>query len=706
MKKKITAIALVVCMLAIAIAGATMAYFTDTEESVENVMTVGKVDIYMDEEFNEDLPLLPNVEIEKLVEVENRGTVDTYVRVLLAVEDTWDISKKAEITYTNESYLAKCAQTVIDGALYTVYEYVYPAKLGAGESFTSLESILWNKGLTQEEAAILGESFNVLVMAQAVQADGVANNAAEALNTAFAPVDYAYAAELFGGVVPNYVATNDELAAALTNITEEIAVVMTADASYDVAAWDKNAMGGDSTKTVTIIGANETTTLTFNQKDSDWDNVVTKNNAELVLTGLKLTSSGHNNGPWNRHDINFACPVVMTSVESDKAFAFKNSADLTNVKIADANTSDTYAIWIQPNGQTVTLDGVLIDMEDCTDGRGIKIDEQYVSAPEKVTLNVSNTTFITEEKAAILVKSAAGADINLSNVDIRKVAADSVNPVWVDEASAAYYDLVTVTGGSKILEPKGVSSLAELQAAIDNVVNGDCIVLGADIEGNVTVTQKPDVKFTIDGNGHTFDGVLTVDGKSSTYITAGLTVKNMVFKADSISADACIRLGDGTNATRYTCNVTVENCTFDVPGAVGVKSYTGGDKNLTITGCTVTNVCHSLVQAKGIDGVLVENCKVYSKNGLNFNNSTDVTISNCEVDVKGYAVRFGESSGGVGFAETYLIKDCTLKSANDDGDATIILRGTADYATLTIVNTTIVGTPDIANTATGATVIK
>lgn len=254
--------------------------------------------------------------------------------------------------------------------------------------------------------------------------------------------------------------------------------------------------------------------------------------------------------------------------------------------------------------------------------------------------------------------------------------------------------------------PVVVKTLDELQKALDNAENGATITLGADIEGTVTVTQKADTKITIEGNDHVFAGVITVDGKSATYTTAGLTIKDVNFKADSISADACIRLGNGTNATRYTCNVTVENCTFDVLGAVGVKSYTGGDKNLVIKDCTATDRAHSLVQAKGIDGVLVEGCKVYSKNGLNFNNSDNVTVDNCTVEVKGYAVRFGESSGGVGAAETYTIKNSTLKSENEDGDATIILRGTADNSTLTIVNTTIVGDPDIANTATGATVVR
>ena len=127
---------------------------------------------------------------------------------------------------------------------------------------------------------------------------------------------------------------------------------------------------------------------------------------------------------------------------------------------------------------------------------------------------------------------------------------------------------------------------------------------------------------------------------------------------------------------------------------------------MTISGCEATAQAHSLCQLKGVDGVLVEKCEVLSKNGLNFNNSDNVVVDACKVDVKGYAVRFGESSGGSGAAETYTIKNCELKSANDDGDATIILRGTADNSTLTIVDTTIVGAPDIANTATNATVNK
>ena len=262
------------------------------------------------------------------------------------------------------------------------------------------------------------------------------------------------------------------------------------------------------------------------------------------------------------------------------------------------------------------------------------------------------------------------------------------------------------TVGENIVISSVVNSAAELQAAVERTNPIISVVIGKDIKGDVTIPQSEGVQITINGNNHNYDGAITVDGKSGTFLTAALTIKDVNFKAESISADACINLGaSGNNNTRYTCNVTVDKCTFDVAGAVGVKSYTGGDKNLTIINSTATAKAHSLVQAKGIDGILVEGCKVYSKNGLNFNNSDNVTVEQCEVAVKGYAVRYGESSGGAGAAEKYWIKNSSLSSTGEEGDAVVILRGTADYATLNIENTTLSGDPQITNNATGAVVI-
>ncbi|MBR1964146.1 MAG: fimbrillin family protein [Muribaculaceae bacterium] len=286
-----------------------------------------------------------------------------------------------------------------------------------------------------------------------------ANNAAEGAGTNFVADGY-QAAETAAGVwevVPEgkeYVANNEELKAALTQDEEFIIVELSNDVTYDVAAWANDAMGGASTKTITI-NANDNT-ITFNNTNSDWNNIVTANNAKLIINNAKITNAGYNDGPWNRHDLNFACEVEMNNVVSDKAMAFKAGATLNNVTINDPNTSDTYAIWVQPKGQTVTLNNCTIDMAACSDGRGLKIDNQYLAAAEegKVTLNVAGTKFITEEKSAVLVKSTVGAIVNWgAGNDIAEVAADNVNAVWVDEAAAAYADLVTVTGATKIVEP-------------------------------------------------------------------------------------------------------------------------------------------------------------------------------------------------------------------------------------------------------------
>ncbi|MDY5564655.1 MAG: TasA family protein [Candidatus Limivicinus sp.] len=66
MKKKITAIALVVCLVAVAVVGGSLAYFTDTDKAT-NTFTVGNVDITLTEPkwVEEKATLIPGREIAK-----------------------------------------------------------------------------------------------------------------------------------------------------------------------------------------------------------------------------------------------------------------------------------------------------------------------------------------------------------------------------------------------------------------------------------------------------------------------------------------------------------------------------------------------------------------------------------------------------------------------------------------------------------------
>lgn len=514
MKKSTLIMALALIMSLALGVGGTLAYLTDRDAET-NIFTLGNVDIDLTEDFEQGADLLPGQDVNKVPTIKNEGTTDAWVWMTVAIpaglEDASDDASKNALhwnwmgstvdtddfdlsfgkmgTHKANGWLDadatedqikggdywvfskkagdKASNVEIDGEKFNVYTFKYQSPLKPGEETlagplvkvyldTHVDvdpegNMYWvDNGNVTDLKWNINTSGNpkIHVAAYATQAEG------------FATVDDAYKAygkqwgsnnnAVYGDTTTVSVGNDDDLETALNADAETIIVNLTEDVTYDVAAWAQKGVGGESTKTIVINGNGNT--LTFNQTNSDWNNVVTDNGATLVLNDVNITNAGYNDGPWNRHDINFGCDVNMYNVTSDKALAFKAGATLENVTISDANTSDTYAIWIQPNGQTVTLKGCTIDMKDCSDGRGIKIDEQYITNPQKVTLKVTDTTFKTDEKAAIIVKSAAGADITLKNVDITEVAADSTYHVWVDEASKAYYELVVVNGGSKTQE--------------------------------------------------------------------------------------------------------------------------------------------------------------------------------------------------------------------------------------------------------------
>lgn len=83
MKKKIITLCLVIALLAVSIAGASLAYFTDTQEA-DNVFTMGDVDIELEEPDWDPDPedgFNPGVEYAKNPYVTNTGDTDVWVRI-------------------------------------------------------------------------------------------------------------------------------------------------------------------------------------------------------------------------------------------------------------------------------------------------------------------------------------------------------------------------------------------------------------------------------------------------------------------------------------------------------------------------------------------------------------------------------------------------------------------------------------------------
>jgi len=327
--------------------------------------------------------------------------------------------------------------------------------------------------------------------------------------------------------------------------------------------------------------------------------------------------------------------------------------------VTRANDSGMHSLGQFYGCTGITIDGVNFN----------NAGEGGVSFGTSTNVVVKNSTFVTGYYG-VRADASVETTLKLENVNItamvpviaRQCTADyAIELTGENTMEAPGYDIVFTQGGDKaafvaptsnfsvtgadefIVFPSDEMPLyaynaAGLQYLLDNAVDGDTVKIVADIEGDVTVSQKADVKIAIEGNNHKYAGVIVVDGKSATYTTAGVTIKNLNFEAETISADACIRLGNGTNATRYTCNVTVEDCTFNVPGAVAVKSYTGGDKNLTIKRCTATGL-HSLSQLKNVEGVTIEDVTVDGGRGVSFGVSSNIVVKNSTFVAESYGLR-------------------------------------------------------------------
>lgn len=231
MKKKIFAIALAASIAVLAIAGTSMAYFTDTKQYT-NVFTAGKVDITLTEavaaknattgnieiadvndriSFNADTvynPLFPQQKIAKDPTIKNIGTEEAYFGAIITITNVaptegvtvGDVKKVlyANTAAENSEYKQTSVANFIKGlpeadkatvtiketdagfVIYVVYNGKY-AKDASATVFTGIEiPSNWDN---KEMAQVNGLKVNV--QAYAVQTAGMTEGSLKALQAAF-----------------------------------------------------------------------------------------------------------------------------------------------------------------------------------------------------------------------------------------------------------------------------------------------------------------------------------------------------------------------------------------------------------------------------------------------------------------------------------------------------------------------------------------
>ena len=457
--------------------------------------------------------------------------------------------------------------------------------------------------------------------------------------------------------------TAEDFANALKLNTENIEVVLAANIDCPISSLGQQTggsgeykLGGENTNYITI----DLNGKKLNITTSYWSGIGAKNDNALFTIKNGTMTSSQATGTWNSYDVTFAnCNYAIENVTFEKSIAFTNAEKAVALKNVTINeTHDYYAMWISAKGQNVDINGLTVNAEN---GRGIKVDEQYVSAPAKVTLNVANADFNTAKKAAIVVKSQAGADINLANVDISNVYADPFHAVWVDEDAAAYADFVTVKGGKKMVE--GDTKVAVVRG---NDAMSSAIANGAETvylnEGSYilpSAAKGKTVSFVGVGDAKDTTIAVTKVGNGGENCDYALDGSNATFENLTIATNGSTYIGYARcNGTYKNCiidntytlygNSTFEGCTFNVSGDK-YNVWTWGAPEATFTNCTFNCDGKSMLLYGQANTKLTMNNCVFNDNGddtvtgkaaieigNDYNKSYELTVNNATVN--GFAI--------------------------------------------------------------------
>ena len=209
-KKKVIALALVVCLIATLSMG-SLAWFTDTDSVTNDFQIAGSDNQKPDEVFSIDVwekadpngtdkldgitypAILPGDDLYKEVNIENTGAYDQYVRAIVTVSDAniWQelhgeiyvplnkIATDLNANFETYSIVYNADENTLTYVLY--YNAILPFE--GADIVTLLTNVAIPEALDRYQAAAMAGGFVINVVAEAVQTRNVGNNAVEAFET-------------------------------------------------------------------------------------------------------------------------------------------------------------------------------------------------------------------------------------------------------------------------------------------------------------------------------------------------------------------------------------------------------------------------------------------------------------------------------------------------------------------------------------------
>jgi len=390
-KKAILLVTTYALIAALAVGG-TLAYLQDSDSDV-NVMTLGNVSIEQIEQerdengnlvdFTQAKPAYPVVGpiewaaegvdvngteykvftdelknvVDKIVTVENTGESDAYIRTIVAIEaPDGDPNDLIHINWNGTDVtLDGGFTTKINGVDYAIFTFTYNEALAANEvSAPSLMQVFLDSKTTNEDCALFGETWEILVLSQAVQTAGFAD-AKTALDTAFGAI-----------TTTNHPWSN-------TVIANEVAITEagTYDLDGDIYAIDTGYIHTqNATGAVTVNGNGATINSTASSVDAfTWEggtipamspifssadgSTVTVNDLTFTGTMSAIMLGHYQNATYNNYNtvlnnVNvIGTEVVSFSANVAPAVCVYGTAALKNCNIYDTTLSplDTDPMW-------------------------------------------------------------------------------------------------------------------------------------------------------------------------------------------------------------------------------------------------------------------------------------------------------------------------------------------------------------------------
>ena len=391
-------------------------------------------------------------------------------------------------------------------------------------------------------------------------------------------------------------------------------------------------------------------------------NKVTINNCEILgfMMGYAKTLI------CNNCTFTASCKFHMWTYGSDCTFngcTFNSSYSSSGGKAINVYTDQTF------DRRVITFDNCAFNATSHSgNGSAIQINSQYTC----FVIYVNNCTvsgYANSESTAV-----SGYE-------------DLANNKSTSTKTTLYIDGVRVLnqGSCEPVAKIGDTYYSTLQAALDDAyeMTGDVTIniISDEINTYSVIREKNGLNLTIEGNDHTLDGQLIVNGMGLGLSGTGtVTIQNLNFNGDNTNfysgTDAFILMPKpanipspyNTNTYNYANNVTIDNCDFTSTSAnlnlVALKvTSAAGAYNVAITNCTGDNL-HSLAQLTGTTGSTLDHCVVTNSDSyINIDGGAgDHNISNCKFISSvsdGYGIREKGSSGAI----ITLVND-TITAAN------------------------------------------